>query len=126
MEDVDGVGSKEKIVYVAVDNRKHIGVIRVFGEANCYLDGRVDRGEVNCYLDRVMGKAGGNPTKDEDITRNEGRGSWMRPVAITDQAIPACKSDGDAETTHSLASGSKANEEDPVDPQLYKNYIGSK
>lgn len=72
LKGVDRVKGKGKIVYGVGGNEKCIGVGGAVGQANCQLDGRVDREEVNRRLDGVVGKAIGNPSEDAAITGKRG------------------------------------------------------
>lgn len=120
------MGGKEKSVYRARGNGKRIRVDKAVGEENCHLNRTVNEGEVNHHLYGVVGKAVGNFTGDRAITGKRGRANRIALVAITDLAISASKRGKCAENLLAPASSSKANERGPVDPQLYKDCIGSK
>lgn len=95
LERVDGMGSKEKIMYEVGGNGKHIGVGRAVAKVNCHLSGKFDSGEVNHCLNGVVNKAFGNATEDRAITGKRERENRTGPVAVTDLVIPASKRGGD-------------------------------
>lgn len=126
MELVNEVEGREKMIYRLRGNRNCIGVDGAVGEANSHLDRRVDGEDVNRRLDGVVGKAVDNATEDRAIIGNREKENQMALEAITDWTISVNKRCGHVQSTHTLASSTKANEGSRENQQFYKDYVRSK